>query len=273
MSSERLLALLVNDDGIHSIGLHALRRELEEEFDCVVVSPKRERSGIGKALTVGDVIRIEKVSLNCGDAYALDGTPADAVLIALHKILERKPDIVVAGINLGPNLGVDDILNSGTIGAAMEAAIHGIPSIAISYCVAREFNDSINDRLLEDVGLKLAAKIARVIARDVVRRGMPDGIDLISINVPSYSKDIKGVKITKPSKKGYPDIYVKSIEGYRIAKWDITLYPEDSEDTDVEAVRRGYISISPISLSLTPCINLVGFKFYAELIEAILKEI
>lgn len=266
------LALLVNDDGVHSIGIHLLKEEVQKDFECIVIGPKRERSGIGKALTVGDIIRVEKVMLKCGEAYSIDGTPADAVLIALHKILSKKPDIAIAGINLGPNLGVDDILNSGTLGAAMEAAIHGVPSLAISYCMARDFNDDINETLLEDIGLKLAARIARSLANVIVERGMPEGVDVLSINVPDYRRGIKGIKITRPSKKGYPDIHVKSPEGYRIAKWDITLYPKDSPNTDVEAIRSGYISISPISLSLTPSTKDLDLRPYIEVLEPLLKD-
>lgn len=246
------LALLVNDDGVKSIGILALRDELSSDFECVVIGPKRERSGIGKALTVGDVIKIEKMMLHRDVVYSIDGTPADAVLIAINKILTRRPDVAVAGINLGPNLGIDDILNSGTVGAAMEAAIHGIPSIAASYCIAREFNDNVTSQVLKDPGLILTAKIARVLAKMVIDQGMPEGVDLLSINVPDYRYGVKGVRMTRPSRKGYPDIHVECCGGFRIARWDLTLYPKDSEDTDVEAVRSGYISITPISLSLAP---------------------
>jgi 5'-nucleotidase len=247
----RPLALLVNDDGVHSAGITTLREELVNDFECLVVAPSKEKSGIGKALTVGDVIKVEKLTSQHGTVYSINGTPADAVLLALHKLSNEKPDIVVAGINLGPNLGVDDILNSGTIGAAMEAAIHGIPSIAVSYAIARKFDDNVALQMLNDPGLKLAAKIARVLAKMIVDEGMPEGVDVLSINVPDYRGGIKGVKITRPSKKGYPDIHVAREGGFAIARWDLTLYPEDSEDTDVEAVRSGYISLTPLNLSLT----------------------
>lgn len=266
------LALLVNDDGVQSVGILTLREELSEDFECVVIGPKRERSGIGKALTVGDVIKVEKVVLGYGEVYSVDGTPADAVLIAINKILTRKPDVVVAGINLGPNLGIDDILNSGTVGAAMEAAIHGIPSIAASYCIAREFNDDVTSQVHKDPGLRLATKITRVLAKMIVDQGMPDGVDLFSINVPDYRCGIRGVKITRPSKKGYPDIHVECSGGYRIARWDLTLYPKDSEDTDVETVRSGYISITPISLSLTSQVqDLDGLKRMVETLEPLIE--
>jgi 5'-nucleotidase len=248
---KRPVALLVNDDGIHSAGIIALREELSKDFECFVVAPNRERSGIGKALTVGEVIRVERLTTRHGEAYSISGTPADAVLLALHKLLDEKPDIVVAGINLGPNLGIDDILNSGTLGAAMEAAIHGIPSIAISYCIARKFDDDVVLQVLNDPGLGLAARIARTLARMIVDEGMPEGVDVLSINVPDYRSGVKGIRITRPSKRGYPDIHVAREEGYAIARWDLALYPEDSEDTDVEAVRSGYISLTPLNFSLT----------------------
>ncbi len=265
------LALLVNDDGVHSIGIQMLKKELQESFECIVVGPKSEKSGIGKALTVGSIIKIEKVELNYGEAYSIDGTPADAVLLAIYKILNRKPDIVIAGINLGPNLGVDDILNSGTLGAAMEAAIHEIPSIAISYCISRDFDDNVTTTLVGDPGLKLASKIAHELAKIIIQRGLPKGVDLISVNVPDYRHGIKGVKITRPSRKGYPDIYIKDQDGYRISRWDVSLYPRDSDDTDVEAIRSGYIAITPISLALTLNIELTALRQYAEVTEMTLR--
>lgn len=247
---KRPTALLVNDDGVYSAGIIMLREELSKDFECFVVAPIKERSGIGKALTVGELIEVEKLMTQHGEAYSINGTPADAVLLALHKLLDERPDIVVTGINLGPNLGIDDILNSGTLGAAMEAAIHGIPSIAISYCITREFDD-VALQVLDDPGLRLAARIARVLAKIIIEKGMPEDVDIISINVPDYRNGIRGVRITRPSKKGYPDIHVAREGGYVIARWDLTLYPKDAEDTDVEAVRSGYISLTPLNLSLT----------------------
>jgi len=263
------LALLVNDDGVHSIGMQVLKERLSKDFDCFVVGPKTERSGIGKALTVGGTIRVDRLTTTYGEAYSVDGTPADAVLIAIYKLLPRRPAVTVAGINLGPNLGVDDILNSGTVGAAMEASIHGIPSIAVSYCIAREFQDDLARGLQEDPGLKLAALIAHALAKLVIEVGLPPTVDLISVNVPDYKVGVRGVRLTRPSKKGYPDIYVEAEGGFRIARWDTALYPEDADDTDVEAVRDGFISITPLSLSLTPAAS--DMKPYLEAVKKLLE--
>ena len=129
--------LVINDDGIKSIGLNTLKNRLEKLGNVIVVAPKDERSGIGKALTT-DHIKIMETKLRDGSkAYATTWTPADAFLLAVSKILKRQPDLLVAGINLGPNLGIDDFLNSGTLGAALEAAIHRVPAIAVSYCIPK----------------------------------------------------------------------------------------------------------------------------------------
>ncbi|MDI9619552.1 MAG: 5'/3'-nucleotidase SurE [Candidatus Nezhaarchaeota archaeon] len=270
---KRPLALLVNDDGIFSTGIRVLYEHLREEFDCVITGPNKEKSGIGKALTVNEVVKVEEAKLYENKAYIVYGTPADAVLLALNKLLYEKPDIVVAGVNLGPNLGIDDILNSGTVGAAIEAAVHGIPSIAVSYCISRRFDDNVDEALQGDVGLKLSAKIALVLAKAVVDGGLPKDVDLLSVNVPDHRAGIKGVKVTKPSKKGYPDIHLEGSGGYRIAKWDLSLYPKDNEDTDVEAVRSGYVSLSPLNISLTSSLGDVCLKRCIEIVEEVVKRI
>lgn len=129
--------LVVNDDGVHSPGLLALKKKMDELGKVSVVTPEKERSGTGKAVSTC-LIEIKEMHLaDETKAYAISGTPADACLLALFKILRNSPDLVISGINLGPNLGIDDLLTSGTLGAALEAAIHGIPAIAVSYSLKR----------------------------------------------------------------------------------------------------------------------------------------
>jgi len=136
--------LLINDVGIQSSGLLALKWKLSKFGK--VIAPKEEISGIGKAITTSKHVRVEETELNDGfKAYATDGTPADAYLLAVNKILKHKPDLLVAGINLGPNLEIDDFLISGTLGAAIEAAIHGVPAISVSYC-KQEISDQKADK-------------------------------------------------------------------------------------------------------------------------------
>ena len=136
--------LVINDDGINSIGLSILTKQLKKLGDVIVVTPGDERSGVGKAISIGQV-NITEASFRDGTkAYATTGTPADSFLIAVNKILKRMPDLLVSGINIGPNLGIDDVLTSGTVGASFEAAIHNVPAIAVSYCISEITDKTFN---------------------------------------------------------------------------------------------------------------------------------
>jgi len=241
--------LLINDDGIHSSGLMALKRKLEKCAKVVVITPREEISGIGKAITSAKHVRIEEVELSDGSkAYATSGTPADSYLLGASKILKHSPDLIVAGINLGPNLGIDDFLNSGTLGAAMEAAIHGVPAIAVSYC-KKEISDREADKAnITAQELELTASLAQKIVEFVLKEGMPRGVDILSVNVPEKA-DCERVKITKLSYVGYRDIYTEEEEGFRIAHWRLSDYGDPDPGTDVYVVKEeGCISITPIKI-------------------------
>jgi len=130
--------LISNDDGIDSIGLFALKKALEGLGNLCIIAPETNRSGISKALQMFS-LKIKKTKLKDNtDAYAITGTPADAYFIFRYKIFNQEPDLVVSGINLGCNVGIGDILTSGTIGLALEAGLHGVPAIAVSLCVSQE---------------------------------------------------------------------------------------------------------------------------------------
>lgn len=237
--------LIVNDDGINSIGLLALSQALRELGEIVIVAPEYERSGIGKALSIG-LIRTSSIEINGFKAYSINGTPADAYFIATNKILKRKPSIVVAGINLGPNIGLEDILNSGTIGVALEAAIHGVPAIAISYCIRdirRKNHVSIDE-------LRVAMDVSRRIVRYILENGMPNGVQVLSINIPEKLDNIK-VKVTRIAHVSYCDIHCETNNGYRIVSWLIDNYKDAEPGTDVYAIKyENVISITPIRLNL-----------------------
>ncbi len=242
--------LLINDDGIESSGLIAMKRKLEKLGKVFVIAPREERSGIGKAITSSEYVQISEIKLKDGSkAYATNGTPADAFLIALNKILRNPPDLLVAGINLGPNLGIDDLLNSGTLGSAFEAAIHGIPAIAVSYC-KQEFGDQSADKaLITQEKLEFAAQFVQKIVEYVLKNGMPPDVDIISVNLPENA-DHKKVRITDLSYVGYRDIWTKEKGGYRIASWKLADYQDANPKTDVHVVKKGYISITPIKVKL-----------------------
>jgi 5'-nucleotidase len=243
--------LLINDDGIHSSGLLAIRRRLDKLGNVTVVAPNDEQSGIGKAITSTRHVQVEEIELSDGSkAHSIDGTPADAYLLAVNKILKASPDLVVTGINLGPNLGIDDFLNSGTIGAALEAAIHGVPAVSISYC-KREISDQKADKAgIKVQELKLAADIGERIAAYALKNGLPTNVDLVSINVPENA-DCTKLRVTSLSYVGYSDLFTKEKKGYIITHWRLNDYIDPDPQTDVYTVRdEGCISITPVRIRL-----------------------
>ncbi len=243
--------LLVNDDGVYASGLLALKQKLDRLGKVVAVTPKEEASGIGKAITSGKHVRVEEVRLLDGSkAYATTGTPADSLLLGMFKILKRKPDLVVAGINLGPNLGIDDFLNSGTCGAAIEAAIHGVPALAFSYCKKEIVDREADKKAIKLQELECAAMVAEKLTSYVLENGLPEAVDLLCVNVPEGS-DCTKVKATKLSYVGYTDIFADEKEGYRIAKWRLADYGDPDKETDVYTMKEeGCISITPVKIKM-----------------------
>lgn len=242
--------LLINDDGMNSSGLIAIKKKLANLGKVVVVTPKEEISGIGKAITSMRAVQIEPVRLSDDSkAHAIvGGTPADAYLLAVNKILGRPPDIVVAGINLGPNLGIDDFLNSGTIGAALEAAIHNVPTVALSYCKRKIDDQKALKSKITPRDLELAASIGQDIVEYVLENGLPKDVDLISVNVPENA-DCTKLKVTELSYIGYCDLFTKENAGYRIAHWRLEDYNDPNHETDVHVVRdEGCVSITPVKI-------------------------
>jgi 5'-nucleotidase len=242
--------LLTNDDGIQSIGLLALKKRMEKLGDVVVVAPRDERSGVGKALTTKQIKLVETRLADGSSAYATTGTPADAFLLATNKIMRHPPELLMAGINLGPNLGIDDLLNSGTLGAALEAAIHEVPAIAVSYCIQKITDRQVEKKKIIMRELKLPAALAEKAAEYVLDYGMPRDVDIISINVPERAES-REVEITSLSYKGYGDIHTNQEDGFEIASWALSSYPDDQPGTDLHAIReKRRISITPIKIQL-----------------------
>lgn len=239
-SGEKKLILVTNDDGVHSPGLMALARAMREIGDAIVIAPDRERSAVGHALTMHRPVRVEKLREH---VYSTDGTPTDCIAVGLGKILPRKPDLIVSGINKGANLG-DDITYSGTVSAAIEGTIFGINSIAFSL-------------MLDDTSAahyETAQHFAHSTARFVLSQSLPYDT-LLNVNVPNMPlKLVKGVKFTRQSKR----IYNEAIHEIRSPWGEIFYwigggkpYWEHGEDTDTNAVMSGFISITPIHLDLT----------------------
>ncbi len=234
--------LLTNDDGIYAEGLSALRKELSKIGEIVVFAPSRERSGVAHAVTISRPVAVEKVMLDGTTAYAVDGTPVDCVKIAVKGMRAIRPDIVFSGINLGSNVGID-VIYSGTVSAAVEAAIMGIPAVAISLD-SRESPDF-------SYAARFAGKLAATLLED---QFLPAGV-LLNVNVPGVPEDqIKGVAVTKQSRSSYgeqfetqeisPDKVIFTLSGKRV---DLS----EPSDVDVTAVSDNYVSVTPIHFDLT----------------------
>ncbi len=229
--------LVTNDDGYNAPGLLILKQALEKVGTVAVVAPDQNWSAGGHVKTLHKPLRLTKVQLaDSSDAYASSGAPSDCVALALLGAIDFKPDLIVSGINPFPNLA-HDITYSGTVTAAMEGALSGIPSIAVS--------------VEDSAAYERAAQFAAYLAPIVFERGLPRDM-LLNVNVPQG--DIKGVQITRTGQRIYKDELVARLDPrgrpyYWIGGEFPTGIPDDG--TDIGALHNGYISITPIQMDMT----------------------
>jgi len=231
--------LLSNDDGYFAPGLACLAETLSSLADITVVAPERDRSGASNSLTLDRPLSLRKAH---SGFYYVNGTPTDCVNLGVNGILRgKKIDLLVSGINKGANLG-DDITYSGTVSAAMEGTLLGIPSIAVSLVTRTRFR------------YDTAAAMAVDVARKVLRRGLPDDT-LLNVNVPNAAREeIKGVRVTRMGKRVYGDMIVEKRDPRGRKYYWIGgdhLNSEDVPGSDLEAIEEGFISVTPIHLDLT----------------------
>jgi 5'-nucleotidase len=234
--------LITNDDGVYSDGLLALYASLREIGDVTVVAPDRPRSASGHSITLHKPLRVDKVRLANGEyGYATNGTPSDCVSLAVLDLVGGPIDLVVSGINKGPNLGYD-LTYSGTVSAAMEGAMYDITSFAIS----------VAD--YEELDYTLAARFAKHLGAILMQHKLPRSI-LLNVNVPNVPADqISGVEITRQGKRHYDGKLEKRIDPMgRMYYWLGGDLPVDTldEGTDVKAVAENRISVTPVHLDLT----------------------
>jgi 5'-nucleotidase len=233
-----MMILVCNDDGVRSEGIQSLARALEPLGDVFVVAPDREQSAAGHSLTLHRPLRVEQIAAR---QFAIDGTPTDCVNLAVSGILPARPGLVVSGINKGANLG-DDITYSGTVSAAMEGTLLGIPSIAVSLAGRLEF----------DFGP--AAEFAALLVAQVLEQGLPPDT-LLNVNVPDRPRDaMTGFRITKQGKRRFGEALVEKVDPrgkkyYWIGGDELGFV--DEPGTDYAALLDGAISITPVHLDLT----------------------
>lgn len=234
--------LVSNDDGIDSAGIAALVKSLKEIADVTVVAPHYEQSAVGHAITMKIPLRVTPYYKN-GDffGYSVDGTPADCVKMGIRNILKEPPDLVISGINNGSNTAIN-IIYSGTVSAAREAAIMDVQSFAISICNHQPKN------------FEYAARLAKMLALKIKKYNIPLGT-MLNVNVPDLPEnEIAGIFLTKQGKSKWDDIYEQRWDPYGRDYYWLTgkmIEIDSNNDIDQVAVKKNFVSITPIHFNLT----------------------
>jgi len=244
MKKSKPLILVTNDDGISAPGIKALVEVMQTLGEVIVVAPDKPQSGMGHAITINSTLRIEKVKIHGAKAeYSCTGTPVDCVKIAVNKILHRKPDLCVSGINHGSNMSIN-VIYSGTMSAAVEGAIEGIPSVGFSLC-----NHSI------DANFNASKKIVKSIAQNILKNKMPKDVCL-NVNIPDLEYDkIKGIKVCRQARANWIEELDERLDPsgkpyfWLTGKFDN--YDKGKNDTDVWALDNNYVSVVPTQFDMT----------------------
>jgi len=232
-----LKILVSNDDGVYADGLWALVKELRDLGNITVVAPDRDQSGVGTSVTLRHPLRLKgiRAPVEDVDAYLVEGTPADAVIMAVRQVMGDGVDLVVSGINEGPNLG-DDVFVSGTVGAAMQAHFYGIPALAFSLAA------------YDGTDFSLAADLARLLVSEINHRALPPKL-LLNVNLPNVPRgQIAGIEVTKLGEREYADNVEPRNDVRRQYFWIRRGKPQwlAVPGTDIWAIEQNRISITPL---------------------------
>ena len=240
-----MLILLTNDDGIRAPGLLAMYRELTSLGEVHVVAPETVQSATGHGITLSTPLLTQKVTVEeTFTGVAVDGRPADCVKLAVARLLPRRPDLVISGINSGANVGIN-VIYSGTVAAAIEAAFLGLPSIALSLYLRNEI----------PLDYARTASFAMKVVRQIVDAGLKGG-QVVSVNLPPLRKDQSptGVKVVRQCTNAWTDDYEERTDPRgRPYFWNSTVFnlSTTDQDTDVAALRDGYVTVTPLQFDLT----------------------
>ena len=247
MSSEKTI-LIINDDGIRSRGLVQTARALSDLGRIVLVAPLVQKSGVGRSLSLFEPIRVSRATIDEYEAYAVAGTPTDAVLLAEYAILHKKADLLVSGINVGENLSTESIMTSGTVGAALTGASQGIPSMAVS--LQAHHGDVFEPRT--EIDFSVAADVTRAIADHIVTHGMPPNVDVLNLNVPMGVVQPE-YQVTRLERNVFDIRIIERFDPRGNAYFWIGSDFKQSETpgTDVYALNNGRISVTPLTLDNT----------------------
>ena len=241
--------LLTNDDGVSSAGIWAAYEALSPVADVTVVAPASQQSAVGRSISIFEPIRMNEVAVNGIPAYAVAGKPTDAVIIALYA-LNLNPDLVVSGINIGENLSYESIMTSGTVGAALEASNQRTKAVAFSLQVEDQ-GDKFDDPRTHRQSFDGAKKVVRDVVERILRHGFPRQADVINVNIPS--RITGGYEVTRLARKLFATGVEQRLDPRGRPYYWINgpLIDDDEEGTDVHAIRKGNVSVTPITLDCT----------------------
>lgn len=242
--NKKPLILVTNDDGITAPGIRTLISIMNEIGDVVVVAPNNPQSGMGHAITVNTTLRCNPINVDEGPQleYSCSGTPADCVKMAVNEILNKKPDLCVSGINHGSNASLN-VIYSGTMSAAVEAGIEGVPAIGFSLL---NYN--------WDANFEASKEFVKKITLNVLENGLAEGI-VLNVNIPDFKKeDIKGIKVCRQAQANWIEEFDKRVspqgeDYYWLTGKFVNL--DNGEDTDLRALEKGYVSVVPVQFDLT----------------------
>ncbi len=256
--------LIANDDGIDAQGIKVLRKEFEKKFDVYVIAPDRERSASGYSISLDNPIRVKEIE--DGRVFAIDGTPVDAVYIALHGALKTDIDIVVSGINRGLNVGTD-VFYSGTVSSAFQAVLFNKPGIAVSIDIGGE-------KIYYETAAEIALRLVENIEDIVLEPGI-----ILNVNVPNVPiNEIKGVEITTLGRRVYNDRIIERVDPKNNKYyWIDGIHVKDvyREGTDVTSILNKKVSLTPLRLDITDYnyVDKLKQKNYDKIVESILSRI
>ena len=241
--NKKPLILVTNDDGVTAPGILALIESMKLLGDVVVVAPDSPQSGMGHAITVNSTLYLDNLGKDKNQPfYSCSGTPADCVKIAINEILDRKPDLCVSGINHGSNSSIN-VIYSGTMSAAIEAGIEGIPAIGFSLL---DYNWNAN--------FEAAKKVTTTIVSQVLKNKLPEGV-ILNVNIPNVSEeDLKGIKVCRQAKGNWVEEFDKRVSPMgRDYYWLTGKFTnlDKGEDTDEWALQNNYVSVVPVQFDLT----------------------
>lgn len=251
MSANRKLVMVTNDDSVQSNGIIELARAAAKHAEAIIVAPEQPQSATALSMTFHKPLRVNKVRREGFECYAVSGSPGDCVMIGVNKVLQRRPDLVVSGINIGDNNTFQDILASGTVAAALESAISGIPAIAFSMEVSGE---SLFALEYDQPDFANAGVIAGEIIGDILENGMPQGADILNVNFPTNVKPSTPIRLTEVGRRKYTDrVIVRRDPRGRAYYWlfgeKLSRFPAK---TDIEAVATDRnVSITPMVLNMS----------------------